>query len=292
MKRTCPVGYTLIHGVVVVDPDESTLVKKMYEMCISGKSLKQIADVMEPYFDDIVINKPKIARILSDRRYLGDELFEGIIDEDTFNKANSLKSGRATAPANPDKAEILGLRISVRCPVCGSRMKRFHVKKRKKQYWKCTEAVCKKTVYINDSDMIEQLKDVMYELTAIPYVASNDYIQKSINSATLEKNIIEQISSQTFDKNTIKERILELSEMLYMDIPNTGFVKMKIASSLNEYNEDQYLKTINEIGSKIEFGEDNTVSLVLRDGCRYVRKEHHADRREDNIVYRSYEANC
>ena len=195
-------------------------------------------------------------------------------------------------PANPDKAEILGLSLSVRCPVCGSRMKRFHVEKRKKQYWKCTKDVCRKTVYINDADLIEQLKDIMFELTAVPYEYCNDYVQKSINSAMLEKTISERLASQLFDKNEIKEDILRLSEMLYMDIPNTEFVKMKITSSLKKYSEDQYLKTINEIGSKIEFNEDNNISLVLRDGSRYVRKAHHADRREDNIVYRSYQANC
>ena len=96
MKRTCPIGYTLIQGKVVVDPEEATLVKSIFYKCISGWSLKQIADAMIPLFDDVVINKPKIARILSDRRYLGTDIYDCIIDEDTFTKANSLKSARST----------------------------------------------------------------------------------------------------------------------------------------------------------------------------------------------------
>ena len=284
-------GYSLIMGKISVNEDEARLVRKIFDLSIAGKSLSQIAESIKSQSTGVNINKYKVARILTDKRYLGDDKYMQIIEMDTYNKANEAKSDRTCTPLKNDKAEILGLSIKVKCPECGVQMRRYNVEKHHKQYWKCSNDECRKIIYVNDEYFIEELKDIMFELSSEDFKSDQDYIQKDLKTATLEKSVIDQIDDGARDKDRVKSDVIKLAEMLYSDIPNTGYTRMKINDSLSTYDESKYLETINAISLRIEFDTDNSIYLVLRDGSKIRRKKHHADRTKNNTLYSAYEAN-
>ena len=82
-------GYEVKDGNVVVNQIEADIVRTIYEMYLSEKTLKQISDYLTAqkiiYFaDNAVWNKIMIARILDDSRYLGDSKYEKIISYDLY----------------------------------------------------------------------------------------------------------------------------------------------------------------------------------------------------------------
>ena len=291
MNRRMPIGYTYVSGKCTINKQEASLVKKMFEMYVSGHSYSQIALEMQTFFPEEHFDKAKIGRVLKDSRYLGTEKYGRIIEDDVFKKASSLRIVKRTGPTSDKKAEILGMRLPVVCPKCGKRMMRKQMLKPDKQNWTCTNKSCDKFIRKNDVSFIEELKDILYELSINPYEFEDDHIQKSINTALLERKIEEQLSKTSFDKDQITKDITDLVGKKYMDITNTGFIQKKIAEALEDYDESQYLETVNEIGIRIEFNEDDAITLVLRDDYGYRRKEHHADRRKNDTIYCTNKAN-
>lgn len=291
MNRRMPIGYLYVSGKCTINKQEADLVKRMFEMFISGQSYSQIALEMQIYFPEEHFDKAKIGRVLTDPRYLGTEKYDRIIDDDVFKKASSLRIVKRTLPTPDKRAEILGMRLPVICPKCGSCMMRKQMLKSDKQNWTCTSKSCDMFIRKNDAAFIEELKDILYELSLAPYEYEDDHIQKGINTALLERKIEEQLSKESFDKEQITKDITELVGKKYMDITNTGYIQKKIAEALEDYDESHYLETVNEIGIKIEFNKDDAITFVLRDDHGYRRMEHHAERRKDNTVYCANQAN-
>ena len=118
-NRTQPFGYRMEFGKIVKDPDEARWVVYIYEQYIKGESIKTLSDGMSgmgTYYDaDKPWNKSMIARILQDRRYIGEGKYPQIIDESTFQKVNEKRDKKK--PANqPTKAQKI-LRKKCGCQV-------------------------------------------------------------------------------------------------------------------------------------------------------------------------------
>ena len=91
-NRTQPFGYRMERGKVVIDPDEFRWVVYIYERYIQGASFKQISDTLcctgIGYDVDKTWNKNMVARILQDRRYIGEREYPQIIDTLTFRRVD------------------------------------------------------------------------------------------------------------------------------------------------------------------------------------------------------------
>ena len=99
-NRTQPFGYRMEYGKVVIDPDESRWVVYIYEQYIQGASFKGLSDTLcgtgIRYDGDKHWNKNMVARILQDRRYIGDGEYPRIIDDCTFYRADQKRSKKVS----------------------------------------------------------------------------------------------------------------------------------------------------------------------------------------------------
>ena len=87
-------------GKVVIDPDEARWVVYIYEQYIQGESFKSLSDTVcgtgIRYDADKPWNKNMVARILQDRRYIGDGEYPKIIDDCTFYRADQKRSKKVS----------------------------------------------------------------------------------------------------------------------------------------------------------------------------------------------------
>ena len=93
-NRNIPFGYMMRGGKYIAEPAKSEAVRQIFEMYLNGMSLKSIAAEMTlPY--NVGKNKWNInmvSRILENKRYTGDDTYPQIIEQNTFDRANAVKS--------------------------------------------------------------------------------------------------------------------------------------------------------------------------------------------------------
>lgn len=94
-----PLGYIIKDGVAVINKTEADKVRLLYKYYLSGLSLTAAAKEagIETYHGTA-------KRILENRRYLGDDFYPAIIDENTYYKAQEELLKRATRLGRLDKA--------------------------------------------------------------------------------------------------------------------------------------------------------------------------------------------
>ena len=113
-----PLGYKVVDKKIVLHEDEFLVVKRMFDMYISGKTM---VDIIR-HLDSIGIktrhgnsyHKDTIRRILTNRKYLGIYIYDGvevadgiprIIDDSTFNEAQEMLAKNKKAPARQKAVE-------------------------------------------------------------------------------------------------------------------------------------------------------------------------------------------
>lgn len=118
-NRTQPFGYRMEFGKTAIDPEESRWVVFIYEQYILGESIKSLSDRMSGMGIRYDVGKPwnksMIARILQDRRYIGEGKYPQIIDESTFQQADE-KRDKKKPENQPTKAQKI-LRKKCGCQV-------------------------------------------------------------------------------------------------------------------------------------------------------------------------------
>jgi len=88
-NRVIPFGYCMKNGEITTDPKEVYAVAEIFSEYLNGRSLLQIAKLMESekirYTEDSEHwNKNMVKRIIENEKYLGTGKYPQIIDEDIF----------------------------------------------------------------------------------------------------------------------------------------------------------------------------------------------------------------
>ncbi len=89
MQHT-PYGYRIENGIAVIEQEAAARVKELYRIYLSGLSLSNAAKEV-----GITGYHSSIARMLTNKRYLGDGYYPQIIDKDTFEHAEAERLRRA-----------------------------------------------------------------------------------------------------------------------------------------------------------------------------------------------------
>ena len=131
MKKTrfIPYGYTIREGRTVIEHTEAEIIREIFDEYIKGASLKEIAESLTqrkiPYTEKTdTWDKARIARIIDNAKYIGDDEYDPIIDEDTYEGAVSMKAARQRNTVQRECEGIALLRNRVKCADCGSPMLR------------------------------------------------------------------------------------------------------------------------------------------------------------------------
>jgi len=94
--RKFPYGYEMKNGEIQICESEAETVRYIFTQRSQGKSNQKIAKELfeksEAYFGDSVNkNSCKISSILYDKRYIGEDGYEQIVDKKLFDKVQKMK---------------------------------------------------------------------------------------------------------------------------------------------------------------------------------------------------------
>ena len=240
MKKTrfIPYGYTIREGRTVIEHKEADIIREIFDEYIKGASLKDIAESLTqrkiPYTEKTdVWDKARIARIIDNAKYIGDEEYDPIIDEDTYEGAVSMKAARQRNTVQKECEGIALLRNRVKCAECGSPMvRRICSKRHVKESWTCTNAVCGKRLRISDGDLlmkitllINRIIDNTELMIPKPKIRPVD----SPTVANLQRQIDDELQSDRPSEGYIIGKVSEIASQLYKETQANKMIVAQIA---------------------------------------------------------------
>ena len=91
MSRLC-YGYTIRDGRLEVQEKEAENIRKIFKNYLAGNALIKSADLA-----GIKKNSSSVKRILTNKKYLGNDIYPKIIDGESFERAGQMLKERAVA---------------------------------------------------------------------------------------------------------------------------------------------------------------------------------------------------
>lgn len=222
-NRTIPFGYCMKNGEITTEPKEVYAVVAIFDEYLKGRSLSEIAKLMQSEkirynADSDKWNKNMVKRIIENEKYLGTDKYPQIIDDDTFRLANKKRIRKATT-LNLISADLREIRNRTYCAECGHKLSRIGGNS-KYEHWDCKNHDCYKLEYrITDQMIIGAVLNVINSAIANPsllesggeistYSPTADVIRK-------QNEINQMTDSPQVDFDRVKSEIFKLAEMKY-----------------------------------------------------------------------------
>ena len=275
MKKTrfIPYGYTIRDGRTVVEHSEADIIRYIFDEYIKGASLKDLAEDLTlrkiPYTEKSdVWDKARIARIIDNAKYIGDDEYDPIIDEETYEDAVSAKTARQRNTMEKECEGIALIRNRVKCGRCGSPMVRRICSKRNiKESWTCNNPECGCRVRISDGDLllkITLLINRIIENTELmipkPKVRYND----SPTVERLQREIDAELQKEYPSEEYIVSKLVEISNQMYKETQAQKIVVAQIAkkrASLMQPQETFNCDYFSDLVSYITLDDSGKVTL-------------------------------
>lgn len=240
MKKTrfIPYGYTIREGRTVIEHTEAEIIREIFDEYIKGVSLKDIAENLTqrriPYTEKTdVWDKARIARIIDNAKYIGDEEYDPIIDEDTYEGAVSMKAARQRNTVQKECEGIALLRNRVKCEDCGSPMvRRICSKRHVKESWTCQNAECGKRLRISDGDLLQKITILMNRIIKNSELLIPKPKTKIVDSPTvanLQRQVDAELGKDHPSEEYIVEKISDIASQLYKETQAKKIIVAQIA---------------------------------------------------------------
>ena len=275
MKKTrfIPYGYTIRDGRTVVEHNEADIIRYIFDEYIKGASLKELADELTqrkiPYTEKSdVWDKARIARIIDNAKYLGDDEYDPIIDEQTYEGAVSAKTARQRNSMEKECEGIALIRNRVKCAKCGSPMVRRICSKRNiKESWTCQDAQCGFRVRISDGDLLTKITLLMnriIENTELMIPKPKVKLKDSPTVERIQQEINAELAKAHPSEEYIVNKLVEMSNQMYKETQAQKIVVAKIArkrASLMQPQETFNCDYFSDLVSYITIGDSRKVTL-------------------------------
>lgn len=275
-RRTILYGYKYENGMIVVDSINADIVKEVYLQYISGHSLLQISDLLNKLHVEyrpgvIGWNKARVKRIIDDERYVGNEDYPQIIDNDVAQKANELKESKNKQKGIDRRKLIYQLDTPVVCPHCGSIMRRYNEPRISiHERWRCQSHSCKTVIGISDETMIKEIINLLNTIIDQPNIIKPSGEQDSVSTDVLriQNEINRMLENRHEKKDEIRAEIIRSASVKY-DCLNTKKYKEQRLKDIFTYQQpvsDFPMELFKQTVSAISFESDNTVTIILLNG--------------------------
>lgn len=276
-KRSVPYGYQYENGKIVVNSVEQSIVLRICSEYIQGQSLLTIANHLNDdgieYMSGVTgWNKGKIKRMIEDERYLGNDIFSPLIDEQVFKKMQGVKKGKDTRRGTDKDRDIYKIRVPVKCPICGSVMQRAYDKRcRSAQKWVCQNDDCRKRVVISDDELVTALVKKINEVISDPQkiiFTEDDLCRPNQETVRVENEINRALEGYSFDKAALREKMLRRVSLRYEEIPQEKYITKQLraefanAIPLSSFSPELF----NRAAEEITINDDEKVSIRLING--------------------------
>lgn len=222
-NRTIPFGYCMKNGEITTEPTEVYAVVAIFDEYLKGRSLSEIAKLMQSEkirYNAVSDkwNKNMVKRIIENDKYLGNDTYPQLITDDIFKRANEKRVKKATTlDLIPD--DLQEIRKCTYCTECGHKLSRIGGNS-KYEKWDCRNPDCYKFEYrLTDQMIIGAVLNVLNSAIANPsllelggeistYSPTADVIRQ-------QNEINQMTDSSQIDFDRVKAEIFKLAEMKY-----------------------------------------------------------------------------
>lgn len=288
-NRRFPYGYEMRCGKIQICKSESNILAEIFNSYINGSNLREISDSLtsrkvEYLPDECGWNKSRIKRIIEDKRYLGDEKYPQIVQEEIFNKANNIKQGRRTTKNYVVTAENKPVVYLTQCAECGFPL--YHItdtRYAESESWCCKTDKCRLNIKLTISELLKHITDLLNEVIAnrelIQYEESDISSEPTVEIMRIENEIVRTLEQSNFDKDKLQNLILECAEQKYRSDKSNRHITDRLkadfekSSPLSTFSMELFEKTvsavlINKRGSvSIKLKNGNIIGKENRNGC-------------------------
>ena len=276
-NRTLPYGYCCKNGIIVIEPQESKILQRIYAAYLDGSSMLTIADQLNrekiEYRDGVTgWNKGRLKHLIDNTKYLGTEVYPPIIDQATYEKIQETKHGRNTQRNTDKTQDIFKLTIPVRCPSCGDRMRRRHDSRCKcQERWTCENTACRLRIEISDAELLTALADLLGTVTAdsITLPAETPY-EPSTEVIRLNNEISRMLDAVEIDKAVLRSKMTECLARKYKELGNECCAVQRLKAEVGSTAD--ITERLNRTVSEIRLYTDKTADIILLNE-QIIRKE-------------------
>lgn len=272
------------NGVIVICLKEADTVKQIFSQYLNGKNLKNIAEKLTENQVEFIPgeygwNKSRIKRMIEDKRYIGNNTYPPIIDEDIYKKANAEKDNRRTNINPVVTAEKKLLTHKVICTNCGRKL--FHntdSRLKNSEKWFCKNEDCQFSVYMTVAELEQRITEVLNLLISnynfTEYEETDISAEPSLEICKTENEIERLLESIDFDKTEIQNMILQCAAKKYDAYKGVRHITDRLkadfekSSPLSAFNAELFDITV----SAVVIDKDKKVSLKLKNN-KIIRKE-------------------
>lgn len=272
-NRTLPYGYCCENGEIVLQPQESKILARIYKEYAGGESLADIAkrlnsEGIEYMAGVITWNKGRLKRLLEDERYLSTEKYPSIIDKEIYMAVQSLKGERNNQRETDRQNDIFKLAVPIICPVCKNKMHRRHDSRRKcQQYWICKNKNCNAIISMADNDLLKELCKLLEtvkpenieRLDKKPFLPSDE-----VNR--LNNEINRMFDSAEIDREALRNKMFNCVREKYSSLDNDLYTTQKLQLEFERPITDDWMQKFNCTVSEIRLYKNEVVDIVLLNG--------------------------
>lgn len=210
------------------------------------------------------------------KRYIGDECYPPIIDDELFRTANEKKNLKSFEPKKNSK-EVEILKTMVHCGQCGKKMRRvpqWHTQEK----WVCGSK-CKCQKYISDDYLNTTIKNIFIERksgTDDCFTENTEHTYEKTQEIMRFTNEIARMSNApNIDFNVVKKLIFECANLKFQSCKENLYsvYNDKVEKVIDSATEDDDLIKFLEIISSVIVNSDGSLSLRLKDGTEIGNKE-------------------
>ena len=218
-NRTIPFGYCMKNGEITTEPKEVYAVVAIFDEYLKGRSLSEIAKLMQSEkirYNAISDkwNKNMVKRIIENDRYLGTEKYPQIIDKETFKLANEKRVRKATVSIGHTE-EVKLLKQITFCKECGQKLTRT-----KENLWDCRRPECYRFDHLlTDQMILSAVLNVFNTVIANPTLINSDCTVSTYSpnaKVKFQQNEINRMTDMVHtDEKKIKEELFRLAQLRY-----------------------------------------------------------------------------
>lgn len=279
-RKVTVYGYQFIDGMLQADKEQSRIVQEIFRVYNSGVPVSRLKD----YIEGLEINRVRLSDMLSDRRYLGNEVFPKIIDQELFEAVQQRKKERRKSigkeqPYIYHKEQFL-LGDKIKCGECGSA---YHCYKHGEILrWDCSKRLVKGRVTCRNQHIQEDQVKELFMRTVENLEKHPEQIRK-ITVYGRKRNIRLQVAEREIEflKNDSDHNIDELLKLIYKraslqyedaDDGGAAYYTQKIDDLIQQHKEQPEEKTFDKdlfdtIIEAITIYKDGRVLFTLKNGA-------------------------
>ncbi len=259
--RTMPFGYFVTGGKTAILDEEKEIVLRIFNMYIDGKSYLTIAKILTeekvkyaPLKE--VWNKNMVARILQNRKYLGEDELPKIVEDTLFETVqNKIKPYNLTV-----SDDIKTLKPMLICS-CGNPLKR-RANSDGNGRWSCCGDKTHIGVNLTDEMILNGVEILQKNLSENSFNTAKSE-RTSAEKLRLENMLRHEFSFDEIDSEKIENLLVELATENYRLCEDTYFSEKEIVKSLKN-SDSLNAKLLAKITDKIIIENDRVTKIVLK----------------------------